>query len=72
MENHNDFLLIDFNITGECWSGDEVGNSYKRAGQVETCTTLGYKRCPADPNANEIECVGNKETNYVYEISDLS
>ena len=50
---------------GECWSGEDAGETYNRAGTSDKCVTKGYATCnPRDKQ----ECVGEKNVNFVYGI----
>lgn len=50
---------------GECWSGEEAGETYNRAGTSDKCVTKDYVKC--NPSDNE-ECVGEQNVNFVYGI----
>ena len=51
--------------TGECWSGPQAQETYNRAGAKNTCITNNFEKC--DVSDSKI-CVGEKETNFVYEV----
>ena len=50
---------------GECWSGEEAGETYNRAGTSDKCVTKDYAKC--NPSDNQ-ECVGDQNVNFVYGI----
>ena len=60
-----DFVII----LGECWSGPEAGETYNKAGAGTECVTAGYKKCSLE---NDMECIGGKNTNFVYGIQTES
>lgn len=64
-EQFDQSLLASVFCSGECWSGPETGDTYNRAGTVDTCKTLDYKQC--DPS-DSTECVGEQKTNFVYGV----
>ena len=50
---------------GECWSGEDAGETYNRAGTSDKCVTKDYAKCnPSDQQ----ECVGDQNVNFVYGI----
>ncbi|XP_028515478.1 uncharacterized protein LOC114575226 [Exaiptasia diaphana] len=59
-KKHDYFGIQNF---GECWAG---GNTYNRVGQSNECLSDDYETCQEDPKANKHNCVGKKDTNYVY------
>ena len=50
---------------GECWSGPKAGETYNKAGRVNTCITRDYEKCDAFDSR---QCVGEKESNFVYGV----
>lgn len=50
---------------GECWSGIDAETTYNRNGESESCISNKMETCNAE---NQLPCVGNKTSNYVYEI----
>ncbi|XP_078379184.1 uncharacterized protein LOC144662280 isoform X2 [Oculina patagonica] len=59
------FAYFSIQFYGECWSGPKAGETYNRAGHVNTCVTRDYQECDASDSR---ECVGEKATNFVYEV----
>jgi len=53
---------------GECWSGPEAGDTYSRNGEKDYkhCLARDYKQC----RKGEKNCIGVKETNYVFDLGD--
>ena len=66
---NNCFFLRFAIISGECWSGPEAGETYNRNGAGTACVTSGYKNCTLE---NNMECIGGKETNFVYRAKSES
>ena len=57
-------------LLGECWSGPDDEIQYNKIGRDDNkCLTRNYQTCAADPNANNMECIGTQKANYVYGIA---
>ena len=65
------FCSPSFFLPGECWSGPNAGETYKRNGKSSNCTDKNAKTCStSDQDLNE--CSGQHETNYVYGLDQPS
>lgn len=60
---------------GECFSGNNVEQSYSKDGSSKQCITRDFQQCPEiKPSSKETQqdCIGVQGSNYVYRIRNLA
>ncbi|KAK3726332.1 hypothetical protein QZH41_008962 [Actinostola sp. cb2023] len=57
------FSFFSIQYYGQCWSGENAGETYKRNGVSSKCINKESKACSNDDLS---ECGGQEETNFVY------
>ncbi|XP_022796190.1 uncharacterized protein LOC111334653 [Stylophora pistillata] len=60
---------------GECFSGDNVEQSYYKDGSSKQCITRDFQQCPEiKPGSKESQrgCIGVQGSNYVYHVGNLT
>ena len=71
---------IDYTVNGylyfwgECYSGPNAGQTYSKDGSSKQCISRDFQQCPAEkPGSKGVrqDCVGVKDSNYVYLISNV-
>ncbi|XP_031558858.1 uncharacterized protein LOC116295232 isoform X2 [Actinia tenebrosa] len=59
----NRFGYFALQFYGECWSGQDAGASFPRAGRSSHCVSKGFEKCAERSRKN---CVGESLSNFVY------